>query len=185
MAINFNELPSEKPDVGLKDGTYYAIIEVAEMKASKPEMVNGVEVPKPDYMNLRLKLSNKKGLECGTIFDIISESAAPTARYKLRRFIEALKIDIQGDFELKDLCKLVAMRKLIVDVANKKSTWQGVERNRVEVDIAKGKIYYALDEADEAFEDDDLPFYMGDEPREGKEIDAADAASDADEAESY
>ena len=140
MAINFDALPNTAP-VGntlIEKGTYVAEIAKAEMKMGK-------DVSKPPYLSLMYKLSNTDGTTVGNIFDIITEPEKDITKYKLRRFIEALKLPITGSFELKDLTKIVTGKKFGVDV---KVDDEG-QQPRTVVDVFSGKIYYTLEELSE------------------------------------
>ena len=95
--INFDSLPDNGPKGLLEKAKYRATIATAEMKTS---------AGKPDYLNLSYDLKSlTTGKACGRMFDIITEPTHDITRYKLKRFIEALKIPITGEFELKDLSK--------------------------------------------------------------------------------
>lgn len=107
--INFNSLPTDKPNALPENGTYYATIESAEMKQGK-------DPTKPPYLNIALSLRDKNGKSCGKIFDIISESDKELVQYKLARFIIALDLAKLGSFELVDLVKIIKNKQLIVDV---------------------------------------------------------------------
>lgn len=139
MAINFNELPNGSPTVLVEPGRYFAVIETAEMKQGK-------DPAKPPYLNMKLGLTDKGGKSKGKIFDIITESTHENVLYKLKRFILALNLPIAGEFDLKDLPKIVQGKKLIVDVTHDK------EGKKAIVDIFTNDIYYPVAEASELFE---------------------------------
>lgn len=142
MSINFDTLPTSNPGGGVvPKGTYFATIDKAEMRTPKPRDDGSVGKP---YLNLQLSLQTADGKAAGKLFDILSESDHELVRYKLRRFIEALEIPITGNFELKDLTKIVVGKKLIVDVAPDK-------QNRSAVDVFSGDIYYSVAEASRIF----------------------------------
>lgn len=128
-------------------GTYFGIIEKAEMKAPK-------DPNKPDYLNLTIALQDKTGKACGKIFDILSESDKDLIRYKIMRFITALNIPITGAFDLKDLTKIVTGKKLIVDITiddPKKKDPDSAYPAKAVVDVFTGMIYYPLSEASTIF----------------------------------
>lgn len=166
MAINFNALPSDKPNAIPPKGPYYATIEKAEMKPPK-------DTSKPPYLNLVLALKDAAGKSAGKVFDIISESDHELVRYKLQRFITALEIPITGNFELKDLCKIVQSKQLIVDITKEEKEGQAP---RAVVDLFTGEVYYSMKQATEIFGGLGEPA-----PELDFEINAADAA-DANEA---
>lgn len=131
MPINFDSLPSTKPNTTIPAGRYGAIIETAEMK-------QGADPNKPPYLNLRYGILDNTGNRLGAIFDIISESESSLVRYKLQRFITALALPLTT-FELSDLTKIVVGKKLEVDLK--------VEQNegyapRTVVDALSNEIYY-------------------------------------------
>lgn len=129
--INFDSLPTSKPDVTIPAGRYNAIVETAEMKPSK-------DPSKPMYLSIRFGILDKGGNRIGGVYDIISESEASLVRYKLQRFITALELPLKS-FELKDLTKIVVGKKLEVDLK--------IEQNegyapRTVVDALTNEIYY-------------------------------------------
>ena len=52
----------------------------------------------------------------GDVFINLFESTAPLVLYQISRFIKALNLPITGDFELKDLSKMVVGKELEVDL---------------------------------------------------------------------
>lgn len=142
MAINFNSLPTEKPNALPESGTYYATIESAEMKQGK-------DPTKPPYLNLSLALKDKYGKSCGKIFDIISESDKELVQYKLARFVIALDLARLGTFELVDLVKIIKNKQLIVDVKQEEAK-DGYPAKAV-VDVFAGSIYYPMSDAGTIF----------------------------------
>ena len=138
MAINFNALPSDKPaGFVIPKGQYKAVVEKAEMKKPKGEVV------KPDYLNLQFALSDlQTGAPVGKLYDILSESDSEYVMYKIGRFMKALNINLGMSFELKDLAKIVANKTLVVDVTVDEKS----EPKRNQVDIFSGGIYYSLEE---------------------------------------
>jgi len=143
--INFNALPGKKPVTEVQKGCYIATIEAAEMKP-----VKDASSGKPPYLNMRLALADSSGRSYGKVFDIISESEQELARFKLRRFIEALAIPITGNFELRDLPKIIVGKQMLVDIAPEKR--DGVLTGYSTVDISSGDIYYNLAEASRKLE---------------------------------
>lgn len=143
MAINFNALPSDKPFNVPEAGTYYATIESAEMKQGK-------DLSKPPYLNLKYKLKTVDGKNAGTIFDIIAESEHNLMQYKLKRFLLAIGLSFEGEFELKDIAKLCVGKEIIVDTKVEKDNQ---DRDRAVVDIMLNEIYYNISEAKEVFGD--------------------------------
>lgn len=136
--INFNSLPTDKPNSLPEKGTYYATIEAAEIKQGK-------DITKPPYLNIVLALRNADGKNCGKIYDIISESDKELVQYKLARFITALGLTNLGVFELVDLVKIIKGKELIVDVKQDEAK-DGYAAKAV-VDVFAGNIYYPISEA--------------------------------------
>lgn len=133
MAINYDELPSIKPDNVLPNGYYKATIVKAEMRVSK-----NTGAP---YLSVQYDLSNDQG-NTGKLFDMQMESEKEFLRYKLQRFLTALQLNLTGTFELKDLCKLINGKKIIVDV----STEDSDRGKRNTVNSFEHEIYYPISE---------------------------------------
>lgn len=140
MAINFNELPDKSPSKVFEKGVYKAIIEKAEMK--QPTSNPGEPVKNP-YLSIQLVIVDDAGKKLGTVFDMLTESDNEYARYKIKRFITALKIPITGSFELKDLCKVCQKKKILVELCPEQKKVNDVwERTgRTVVDIFSGVVY--------------------------------------------
>lgn len=141
MSLNFNELPTEKPNTTISGGRYKATIASAEMRQAK-------DPSKPAYLNLRLDIFDNKNNKLGSVFDILTESEASLARYKLGRFLHALNLTLTN-FELSDLTKLVVGKSFEVDLK--------VEENegyapRTVVDALSNEIYYSIGENDVPFD---------------------------------
>lgn len=136
--INFNSLPTDKPNNLPETGTYYATIESAEMKQGK-------DITKPPYLNISLSLRDKYGKSCGKIFDILAESDKELIQYKIARFLIALDLAKLGSFELTDLVKVIKNKQLIVDVKQEEAK-DGYPAKAV-VDVFAGNIYYPISEA--------------------------------------
>lgn len=141
MAIKFDALPSEKPYSVVQPGYYYAVIESAEMKQGK-------DTTKPPYLNLKYKLKNKEGKNAGILFDIIAESEHSLMQYKLKRFLTALGISFESEFELKDLQKICTGKEFIVNTTIDK---QEGKQDRAVVDLFSNEIYYNISAANEVF----------------------------------
>lgn len=138
--INFDSLPTSKPVQTIPAGTYTATIATAEMKKAK-------DPAKPDYLSVRLDILDDKGNKLGSVFDILTESEAQLARYKLHRFITALELKLTS-FELKDLTKIVVGKQFKVDL--KIENQEGYAARTI-VDALAGEIYYP-------FSDKECPF---------------------------
>lgn len=142
MAINFDSLPSNKPFSVPVPGTYFATIETAEMKQGK-------DTSKPPYLNLKYKLKTADGKAAGTLFDIITESEHSLMQYKLKRFLIAIGVSFEGEFELKDISKLCVGKEIILDTKIEEGT--DGKQDRAVVDLFTNEIYYPISDAKELF----------------------------------
>lgn len=141
MAINFNSLPTEKPAMGtiIPKGQYVATIKKAEMR-------QGQNKTKPPYLNLEMDITDEASNSyMGKIWAILTESESQLPKYQLRQFIKALNLPITGDFELKDLTKMVVEKKLKVDITPEENA-DGKAPQRSIVDISAGEIFYPYTE---------------------------------------
>lgn len=137
MAINFNSLPTEKPAMGaiIPKGQYLATI-------AKSEMKQGKDSSKPPYLNIEMDITDlPSGTAMGKIWAILTESEQPLPRYQLMRFIKALNLPITGEFDLKDLTKMINGKKLMVDIMPEERK-DGKDVQRSVVDVASGEIFY-------------------------------------------
>ena len=140
MAINFNSLPTEKPSVGtiIPKGTYKAKIVKAEMRQPKDES-------KPEYLNLELDITDLvSDSPMGKMWAIITESEAPLPRYQLSRLIQALNLPITGEFELKDLTKMVVNKEMKADVCPEEPKDGSAPKKSV-IDVS-AQIFYPLND---------------------------------------
>ena len=137
MAINFDQLPQDKPSGFplLDSGIYKAKIIAAEVKNK------GAEGSK-DYLALTYDLTTPAGVSKGKLWDNMFDSDKPTPRYKIQRFCTALRLNLTGNIEFKDLAKIVVGKELLVDV----STDEKSEPKRNQVDVFKADIYYHVSE---------------------------------------
>ena len=111
MAINMNSLPTEKPSMSsvIPKGCYIAKIVKAEMKTPRSG--------KADYFSAECDITDPvSNTGMGKFWINLFESEANLPRYQLARFIRALNLNIQGEFELRDLTKMVNNKKLMVDI---------------------------------------------------------------------
>lgn len=139
MAINFNSLPTEKPAMGaiIPKGQYRATIAKAEMKQGK-------DSSKPPYLNLEMDITDiPSETAMGKVWAILTESEQPLPRYQLMRFIKALELPITGEFDLKDLTKMVNGKQLLVDIVPEERT-DGKEAQRSIVDVKSGEVFYPI-----------------------------------------
>ena len=138
MAIHFDSLPNTNPMAFtlIPEGTYIATVEKAEMRQNK------TDATKPPYLNITWALKDEAGNNKGKLFDILTEPTSNFTQYKLKRFIIALGLPITGEFELKDLTKIVVGKSCKLDVAIDTKS----EPHRNQVEAFKGEIYYPLNE---------------------------------------
>ena len=135
--INMNSLPSEKPSTGaiIPKGQYLATIKKADMKQPKDDT-------KPMYFTAECDITDPvSGTPMGKFWINLFESEAPLTRYQLARFIKALNLPIQGEFELKDLTKMVNGKVLKVDICPEDKP----EPQRSVVDIS-AQCFYSAEE---------------------------------------
>jgi hypothetical protein len=130
MGICFDSLPSERPNPTKEVGFYMATISNAEMKVPKNQ-------GKP-YLCLTYDLVDKAGKSAGKLWDNFVDVEKELPRYKLQRLVNAVCPKLTGEFELKDLTKLVVGKKLVDDIGIDEKSDQ--PRNQVEV--FKHEIYY-------------------------------------------
>lgn len=135
MSINYDSLPSTKPSNVLAKGFYQATIIKAEMRKSRNTGV--------DYLSIQYDLNNGKE-NVGKLYDMQFDSEKEFLRYKLQRFLTALRLDLKGSFELKDLCKLVNGKRLIVDITIEDARDGNPERNTV--NSFENEIYYPIND---------------------------------------
>ena len=161
MPINFDALPSQSPHMLAPEGRYMAVINKAEMRQNK------TDASKPPYMNLEMSIKDEAGKSYGKFFDIITESDSDISRYKLRRLIIALGIPMTGSFELKDLCKIIPNKSMMIDLIHENKDGKPP---RLITDVFTNEIYYPIKKATGAVsktessmpDDDDLPFNASD-----------------------
>ena len=155
MAINFDELPQDKPqgfDV-LPEGTYPATIKSATMERGKSG----------PYLQAQLKVVAPDG-KSTIIYDNFFDSDKPLPRYKLGQFIRALKLKLTGSFELSDLPKVIVNKTCMVAVKSEKN--EGYAERNV-VNAFDDNIYTPADPLNA-----DLPETSGDTPFDTTEGDA-------------
>lgn len=146
MAINFDSLPQGRPGYGMAPaGSYVATIEKAEMK--NPTTTNPDGTPKKAYMALTLAIQDGHGKSYGKIWDNIFDSESEYVKFKVMRLCAALQLQLSGIVELKDIAKVIAGKKLIVDICEDKNAQQP----RMQVDIFSGNVYYPMSEFEQIF----------------------------------
>lgn len=151
--ISFNSLPTRPVKQNIVEGFYYAKIENAEMK--QPQ-----DPTKPEYLNMIYSISNAQHQAAGRIYDRITESDNQYQQYKLRRFIDALgladALKTTDSFELKDLCKIIKNKELIVELVQEKDRQTKEPTGQTVVNVFGDYIYASLAEAKEIFAEESL-----------------------------
>lgn len=137
--INFNTLPDENSGNNsiIPKGKYRAKIAKSEMKT--PNQDKG---PKPDYFSAECDVTDPaSGTPMGKFWINLYESNANLCQWQLKKFIEALSLPIEGEFELKDLTKMVNGKELMVDI---KVEQDNRGNDRSVVDINAGDCFYPV-----------------------------------------
>lgn len=138
MAINFDKLPTENPYALPPIGIYKAKVTKAEMKTG----------PKGPYLNLTLALSDGKGRRYGNLFDMVSESGHQVVQYKLGRLVSALKLNLHGMCELRDLAKIIVGREMCVDVTHQPDNRDETQM-QAKVRVFATEIYWPIEQYEE------------------------------------
>lgn len=104
MALNYNNIPKEKPSNNkpIEDGRYLATITKADMRTGK-ESGN-------EYLNVSFKL--KDG---GFVNENFFDSDKPFNNYKIGRLLDATGVTLEGDFTLNDLKKVIINKEVLID----------------------------------------------------------------------
>lgn len=134
--INFNTLPKENSSQYsvIPKGSYIAKIVKADMRTPK--------TGSKDYLSVECDITDPaSNASMGKFWINLFESEANLPRFQLRKFIEALRLNISGEFELKDLTKMVNGKSLVVDICPNK------EGDRSVVDIS-ADCFYPLETRD-------------------------------------
>lgn len=137
--IQFDTLPQENPYALPAPGLYKGKITEAEIRASKSKDPNTGNL-KPDYLNLKIALTDINGKGCGSIYDIVSESDSSVVKYKLARLLLACGIPLVGSMSLKDLAKIINGKEIAVDV-NIDKPKEG-NNPKAQVDLFSHEAYY-------------------------------------------
>lgn len=142
--INFDTLPNSKPAMGnvIPKGNYLATIVKAEMKQPKDET-------KPMYFSAECDITDPvSNTKMGKFWLRLFESEAPLIQYQIKRFIQAIGLQISGEFELRDLTKIVNGAKLMVDLMPEERK-DGREPQNTVVDIS-AECFYPVGEVKNA-----------------------------------
>lgn len=136
--INYSDLPDKRP-MDLKVGKYYAVITNVELRESQRTFNK--------YLNLTYTLIDEYGNNLGFMYDIFTESKKELSLFKLKKFIDALNIEIENDFDIEFLLDKVRYKALIVETKMVKNS----EVPRLEVNVFKGDVFYNISKAQEIF----------------------------------
>lgn len=151
MSINMNTLPDpdKKPAMGtlIPKGQYLATIVKSSMKTPKLRADGTLG---PDYLVAECDIKDPvSNTAMGKFWINLYESDAPLVRYQLSRFINATGIRLSGEFELKDLTKLINGKKILVDIKPEEKK-DGSAPTRSVVDIDAECFYPVEDDAPDA-----------------------------------
>lgn len=158
MAINFDGLPTKKPE-GMGGGVPKPGFH--KVKVTKQEMV----VSKAGNKYLKLYLKTEEG---PMVFDNIFDSSAPALQYKLARLVTACKLPLTGELTLEDLGKVLMNREFVADIKIVENTWDGKTEPKAEVDLFTNDIFYPLEDYPSLVNLNDIPSEQvtSDEPTE-------------------
>lgn len=105
MAIIFDNIPSTKPSgkIEVEPGKYTAKVFKAEMQTGK---ASG-----NDFLSVSFKLD--KG---GFVNEAFTDNDKPFNQWKIGRLCKACGVSLEGEFQLKDLIKVIRGKNVILDV---------------------------------------------------------------------
>lgn len=105
MSLNFDSLPTDKPasNSNVTPGRHAGVIFKSEFRTSK---TSGQE-----YLNVSIKLDDG-----GFVNENYFDSDKPFLMYKLSRLLKACKVSLAGEGTLKDVAKVIANKRVVVDV---------------------------------------------------------------------
>ena len=142
--INMNSIPTSKPAMStiIPKGQYLC-------KIVKSEMKQGQNLEKPPYFSAECDVTDPiSRTNMGKFWINLYESEAALVRYQLGRFIKALGLNIVGEFELKDLTKMVNGKSLMVDIKPEERKDGGTpQRSVVDIDA---ECFYPVQPEEEA-----------------------------------
>ena len=142
--INFDNLPktNEAASAVFENGKYRCHIKDAKIPVGK------------DYLTVVFTVTENSG-KTTTIFDNFFDSEKPLPRYKLAQLIRALRIPLTGNFELKDLPKIIVGKDLMAAIKQEQN--EGYSPRNV-IDAFDDEIFYPSDNAMPTPTDSDTPF---------------------------
>lgn len=149
--INFDKLPNDIPSNDfplVPEGKHLAKITKAEMKEKKDGS--------SEYLSLTWEIYTEDGTtKLGNVFDIITESDSQYMQYKLRKFMEALNINLGPRFELRDLTKVCLNKMATIAVTISKDNR---DQDRSQVNMFDKNMYTKYDEPFMPAPTDSVPF---------------------------
>ena len=160
MALNYNALPKDKPAGNgfavVPDGKYIATIKTAVMKKSTTS--------DNEYLEIQMNCVSEDGTCTTTVFDKLFDSDKPLLQYKMGQFLRGIKVNLQGDFTLADLSKVIVGKRLIVVIKTEENAGYS-PRNAV--NVFDDEIYLPLTQGSTSTttppaDNSDLPFDASD-----------------------
>lgn len=105
MAIIFDDIPDKKPSqrIEVEPGQYSATVIRAEMLTAKSSG--------NDFLSVAFKLD--KG---GFVNEAFTDNEKPFNQWKIGRLCKACDVTLVGEFQLKDLTKVIKGKEVILDV---------------------------------------------------------------------
>jgi hypothetical protein len=162
MALNFNDLPQDRP----AGGQFPNITDKycrAKVHSANASVSTGANTKGQDKLDIVFDCVSFDGTVTTKIWDSFYESEKPLLRYKLRQFILALGLKLQGEFTMRDLAKIVPNKELILATKTEDNTKGGLKNV---VDAYDDGIFYPMSELanlkGEASEDGIPPFTAAD-----------------------
>jgi len=115
MAINFDKLPTAKPNGNstVTEGRHLAVVDKAEMVKSKE-----------GNPYLKVTFRTKDG---GFVNENYFDSDKPFLQYKLSRLLKATGVVLEGTGSLEDVAKLIKGKKVTIDVVLNDRGYAGLD----------------------------------------------------------
>lgn len=137
MAINLDQVPDENPSAALEEGTYKATVKSAKMKQPN-------DASKPMYLEVNYDVVSTTG-NTGTFTDRFFESDSSFLLFKLKRFVQALGLNLSGNVELRDIQKLIQPGTQVITIIKQVTDkYNGREQTKNEVDLFDSDCYYPI-----------------------------------------
>lgn len=151
--VNFGALPNkaQEPREPMQPGIYKAVVVDAVMRTPKAKDDGSVG---KDYLNMKYDLYNFAGKKAGVMYDSHFDSTAQALQFKLGRLNYAAGLNLQGEVDLKDVCKLMKGREFLVYAKQ-----QDNKPEYLEVDLFNSQCYDKVEQfAELVGEGEDNPF---------------------------